>query len=706
MNSFTRLGRIVAAVLALVVSAPLPNMASAQVPGSSSLPTVSAAPPTNTTFPAITGTARVPNTLTVSRGTWGGSPTSFTNAWFRCTSAAARATAKPASCTVVEGQTGSTYVLSAADVGRFIVASVTATNADGSLTRWTASTTAVVAQFLPPANTVAPAITGTRTVSQTLTVSNGTWTNSPASYSYKWFRCTATKTAANTLPTGCTEISGATSSTYTLVSADAARFIVASVTGTNPGGSATKWSASTTAIVALARPANTVAPTVTGTATNSLTLTATNGTWTNFPTSFTYQWFRCTARVSAAANALPAGCTNISGATASTYTLTDADVSRFVGVAVTGTNAIGSVGKWSVTTATAVAALPAPVNTATPVVTGTAQVSRVLTLTNGSWNFRPTTYTYKWYSCSAVKTAAATLPTGCTEIAGATRSTFQLLESQRTRFVLGAVTATNSRGSSTRFTASTTAVGVPAPYAPSPLGSLQVAISGTSGDAISGRAMVGSVLIADEGTWLGYPIPTKEFSYWYRCVAPVATSSTTQPDGCYVIEDSEGAVNHIVTLDDLGFYLIYEVIATNTQGVVRNYTPSTAAVTATPVAYVQPTLSGSASYGSVIEMDGGAWATPPSVGVNLEYSWFRCETDSPTVLAGIPIDCEPIDGVSDSTYEVSEQDLGFYLFGVATAVNDYDESASAIATTLGLSQAVPQLTSTPTVSGLGCPATT
>jgi len=59
-----------------------------------------------------------------------------------------------------------------------------------------------------PVNTVAPSVTGTAVVGQTLTGTNGTWTGSPTSYSYQWYR-------------GATLITGATSSSYTLVQADA-----------------------------------------------------------------------------------------------------------------------------------------------------------------------------------------------------------------------------------------------------------------------------------------------------------------------------------------------------------------------------------------------------------------------------------------------------------------------------------------------------
>jgi alpha-tubulin suppressor-like RCC1 family protein len=551
-----------------------------------------------------------------------------------------------------------------------------------------------------PKNTKAPTISGTTRVPNQLSVKNGTWSGAPTSYTYQWFRCTATvKKAAATLAASCSTINSATAAIYTLTDADAGKFMVARVSGVNATGTVSIHSASTSAVVAqFLPPGNTVAPVVTGSTVTTSTLSASNGAWTESPTTHSYQWFRCAKLQKAPGNALASGCSNISGAVGATYDLVGADVGKFVGVAVTARNVAGSSVKWSKTTA-AVTAFPTPANTVAPVVSGTAQVSRILTLSNGTWNNRPTGYAYKWYACTASKAAGTTLPSGCTQIAGETDATYQLLPGQQSRFVLGLVTATNVSGSTARYSATTTAVGVPSPYAPSALVQPLVDIDGNSGDAISGRAMVGSVLVADEGTWLGYPIPEKRFSYWYQCAAPVTQSSSTQPAGCYVIEGSEGDINHVVTLDDLGSYLMYEVIATNTQGVVRNYTPTTSAVTATPIPYVQPALTGDPSYDSVLEISDGAWATPPSVDVDLFYSWHRCATATPVVLAGVPVDCEEIDGAQDSSYTVTEDDLGIYVFGVVTAVNSFDESASAVATTMGISDAAPELVTTPVISG-------
>lgn len=81
-----------------------------------------------------------------------------------------------------------------------------------------------------PANSVAPAITGTATEGETLTVSNGTWSNSPDGYAYIWMR--------DGVP-----IAGATSATYELVEGDVDAMITATVKATNERVSAVATSA-------------------------------------------------------------------------------------------------------------------------------------------------------------------------------------------------------------------------------------------------------------------------------------------------------------------------------------------------------------------------------------------------------------------------------------------------------------------------------
>ena len=79
-------------------------------------------------------------------------------------------------------------------------------------------------------------------------------------------------------------------------------------------------------------PTNTGAPAISGSAKDFQTLTASTGTWDGSPTSYGYQWQRCTPT-----------CADITGATGSTYTVTDTDVGNTLRVAVIATNVGGVV---------------------------------------------------------------------------------------------------------------------------------------------------------------------------------------------------------------------------------------------------------------------------------------------------------------------------------------------------------------------------
>jgi hypothetical protein len=90
----------------------------------------------------------------------------------------------------------------------------------------------------PPVNTALPSVSGTAQVGQTLTASPGTWSGSPApSFAYQWQR-------------GTSNISGATSATYTPVVGDVGSTLRVVVTATNSSGSAAAASASTAAVSA------------------------------------------------------------------------------------------------------------------------------------------------------------------------------------------------------------------------------------------------------------------------------------------------------------------------------------------------------------------------------------------------------------------------------------------------------------------------
>jgi subtilisin family serine protease len=92
----------------------------------------------------------------------------------------------------------------------------------------------------PPQNTGLPVISGTMAAGQTISTSTGTWNanTAPTSFSYQWEHCDSSGL-------NCTVVSGTNGSSYLLSGTDVNFTIRSSVTGSNPGGSATVVSTQT-----------------------------------------------------------------------------------------------------------------------------------------------------------------------------------------------------------------------------------------------------------------------------------------------------------------------------------------------------------------------------------------------------------------------------------------------------------------------------
>jgi hypothetical protein len=191
-----------------------------------------AAPPAETAQPVLDGTFRRGSTISTSNGQWANNPTSFSYRWQRCD-------ANGQACVTIGGQTGRSYRLAAADVGRTIVAIVVARNADGTGQANT-KPTPVIADNVVPANTQAPTISGAPVVGGTLTAAEGTWTGAPDSYGFIWVQCD--QAGANCVDTS------ARGRTYGVRSDDLGRTIRVQVRATNPRGSATASSAQTAVV--------------------------------------------------------------------------------------------------------------------------------------------------------------------------------------------------------------------------------------------------------------------------------------------------------------------------------------------------------------------------------------------------------------------------------------------------------------------------
>jgi alpha-tubulin suppressor-like RCC1 family protein len=81
----------------------------------------------------------------------------------------------------------------------------------------------------PPENTALPVVSGTRGEGNTLTATTGTWSAAePIAYAYQWERCSGRG--------ACTQIPGATASSYIQVSGDVGKLVLVTVTATAEGG--------------------------------------------------------------------------------------------------------------------------------------------------------------------------------------------------------------------------------------------------------------------------------------------------------------------------------------------------------------------------------------------------------------------------------------------------------------------------------------
>ena len=182
-------------------------------------------------------------------------------------------------------------------------------------------------------------------------------------------------------------------------------------------------------------PTNSAVPVLTGTARTGQSLSATTGSWTGTPTSWSYKWQR----------SLTSGGSliDIAGATNPTYTVSEFDVGYFIKVSVSATNGIGTSSAASSLATGAVVDI-APSNTAIPAITGTARTGETVTSSKGSWSSAPassTTFAYQWKRANAVGGTYNNIPS-------ATDRTYELTDADIDKFIKVSVIATNSIGAS------------------------------------------------------------------------------------------------------------------------------------------------------------------------------------------------------------------------------------------------------------------
>lgn len=286
-------------------------------------------------------------------------------------------------CEAIVGATTNTYTPTAEDVGDQLQATVTATDANGEAS--SESTITSVIGYAPPANISPPEISGQAIEGETFTGTAGSWQGAATAYTYEWQRCDSSGTGCSTVE------SGPTRTTYRTTEADVGNRLRLVVTATNPAGEVQQAS-SATAIVVAAAPRPESSPTIEGAAKDGATLKADVGTWSGTrPVSYSYEWQTC--------NVLGEGCIAIPGATSLSYQLTAEQEGARIGLLVTASNAQGSLS--AAASPTGIVTGSPPINSASPLVTGTPTVGQMLTAEPGEWQgVSPISFEYQWQRCS------------------------------------------------------------------------------------------------------------------------------------------------------------------------------------------------------------------------------------------------------------------------------------------------------------------
>ena len=185
-------------------------------------------PPVNTVAPTAKGTPAEGQKLKAVKGTWtGASKIVYAYQWQACDPSGN-------ACVEIPLATKSSLKLAGEQVGHTIRITVKATNPAGTLTVASAQTGLVTSPA--PVNSNPPVISGIAQVGSLVTVSNGTWTGSPTSYSYQWQAC-------NSSGASCSNITGAIGPGYRPTRPEVAGTLRAIVTASNAGGQTSATSA-------------------------------------------------------------------------------------------------------------------------------------------------------------------------------------------------------------------------------------------------------------------------------------------------------------------------------------------------------------------------------------------------------------------------------------------------------------------------------
>lgn len=624
--------------------------------------------------------------------------------WWLCSSAQPAGNER-GDCRLVNTRTGyewSNYLVRSSDVGRYIRLSTTALNRYGKTTVFSRSYLIKAAPTYQPARLLFfPRVLEDPVVGLPLWQDGGAWQaygGMPGYYarvqSYRvlWLACTSEGAEVREIPSDCTAVGESTASggetpasEYVPRPSDVGYYLRVAITANSVGGPSTAVSA-TTAII---EEPEAVAPTALEDP--AIFLEDEGGTryftaqieWDGYPlpATSTIRWYRCSGAAGGVVNSVPESCTAIVSANALEYDVIAGDVGTRLRVAFTASTSSGTT---TIVSATSDVVPPLPTQVpavvSPPLVSGLAMVSLRLIGTTGSWTAIPPSmsYTYRWYSCPSGGAASGTLPDGCVGL-NAYSLGYSPTTDDRTKHIRLAVTATNSAGSTTYWSAATAAVVSLSTRAP-------IASGPPCPDSSETLLLVGTVLSqgACAVSWSAYPAIVGSSSSWWSCVdADTDRTGNSTPAGCRRVKSNrpQYSSSYTTAASDLGRYIRLAITATNRAGKGTVWSATLGPIVETPpevkpIILFAPELYDTPEVGEWFWQDGGAWIEygddnyPPISNYSVE--WLKCTvegTDSETR----PADCVAATGITSdvpgprSAYQPAVSDVGWHIRAGITA---------------------------------------
>ncbi|MFZ5527605.1 MAG: DUF4347 domain-containing protein, partial [Pseudomonadota bacterium] len=498
------------------------------------------------------------------------------------------------------GATGSTYTLTQGDVGKAITVRATYTDAGGTAEAVNSNATALVAN-VNDTPTGSVLVSGTPTQGETLTASNSLGDiDGMGSVTYHWLQ-----DGVDT---------GATGSSYELTQGDVGKAITVRATYIDGQGTPESVDSAATSAIANVNDAPTGSVSISGTATQGQTLTASNtladvdGLGT-----ITYQWWRNGSNT---------------GATGSTYVLTQSDVGSTITVRAVYTDGQGTPESVESAATSAIANVnDAPTGSVS--ISGTATQGQTLTAANTLVDVDGMgTITYQWWRDGSNT--------------GATGTTYVLTQADVGATITVRAVYTDAQG--TPESVESAATSTIANINDAPTGSVSI-----SGTAAQGQTLTASNTLADVDG-----LGTITYQWWRNGSNTGATGST-----------------YVLTQADVGSTITVRAVYTDGQGTPESVesaaTSAIANVNDTPTGSVS--ISGTATQGQTLTAS-NTLADVDGLGT-ITYQWWRDGSNT---------------GATGATYVLTQSDVGstitvraVYTDGQGTPESVESAATSAVA---------------------------